>query len=73
MTKELLKLASDIEGDKAITVQENKNPSDKKKIDKENGDNNVDGWADEWLEMSEVELEEEIKPMHLMLIKVSRL
>jgi len=47
MTKELLKLASDIEGDKAITVQENKNPSDKKKIDKENGDNNVDGWADE--------------------------
>jgi len=37
MTKELLKLAGNIEGDKAITVSENKNPSDKEKIDEENG------------------------------------
>ena len=73
-TKELLKLASDIEGDKAITVQENENPSGEEKVDEENGDDNVDGRADERLGMSEVELEEleeEIKPVHLMLTKVS--
>ena len=63
-----------VKGDEAITVQENENPSGEEKVDEENGDDNVDGWADERLGMSEVELEEleeEIKPVRLMLTKVS--
>jgi len=65
-TKELMKLASDIEGEEAITAQEGSSD--------ENGDDNLEGWIDEWLRMSEEELEEledEIKPVHLMLTKVS--
>jgi len=64
--KELMKLASDIEGEEAIMAQEGSSD--------ENGDDNLDSWIDKRLRMSEEELEEledKIKPVHLMLTKVS--
>lgn len=70
VTRELLKLAGDIEKEEAVIVWADSNGN---KNSNGSGDDNVEGWVNKQLNMSKeelVELNEAIRPVCFMLTKV---
>ena len=65
---ELLRVAGNIEEEEVAMIQDSEGGDDE--------NDNTEGWIDEWLNMSEEELDEledAIQPVHFLLTKVSHL